>query len=39
MTHIAVQETLDGKNVNWMEKVTDAQYFSGTPTSETNPPV
>ena len=26
MTHIAVQESLDGRNVNWMEKVSDAQY-------------
>jgi quercetin dioxygenase-like cupin family protein len=26
MTHIAVQETLDGKAVDWMEKVTDEQY-------------
>lgn len=26
MTHIAVQETLDGKNVDWMEQVSDAQY-------------
>jgi quercetin dioxygenase-like cupin family protein len=26
MTHIAVQESLDGKNVDWMEKVSDAQY-------------
>lgn len=26
MTHIAVQEGLDGKVVEWMEKVTDAQY-------------
>jgi hypothetical protein len=26
MTHIAIQETLDGKNVDWMEKVTDEQY-------------
>jgi quercetin dioxygenase-like cupin family protein len=26
MTHIAVQEQLDGKVVEWMEKVTDAQY-------------
>ena len=26
MTHIAVQERLDGKTVNWMEKVTDEQY-------------
>jgi quercetin dioxygenase-like cupin family protein len=26
MTHIAIQEALDGKMVEWMEKVTDAQY-------------
>ena len=26
MTHIAVQEALDGRNVDWMEKVTDEQY-------------
>ena len=26
MTHIAVQEKLDGKNVDWMEKVSDEQY-------------
>jgi quercetin dioxygenase-like cupin family protein len=26
MTHIAIQETLDGKNVDWMEKVSDDQY-------------
>ena len=26
MTHIAVQESLDGKNVEWLEKVSDAQY-------------
>jgi hypothetical protein len=26
MTHMAVTEALDGKNVDWMEKVTDAQY-------------
>ncbi len=28
MTHIAIQETLNGKAVDWMEKVTDAQYRS-----------
>jgi quercetin dioxygenase-like cupin family protein len=28
MTHIAVQEALDGKNVIWMEKVTDEEYLS-----------
>ena len=26
MTHIGIQETLDGKVVEWMEKVTDDQY-------------
>ena len=26
MTHIAIQEKKDGKVVDWMEKVTDAQY-------------
>jgi quercetin dioxygenase-like cupin family protein len=26
MTHTAVQETLNGKNVDWMEKVSDEQY-------------
>lgn len=26
MTHIAIQEQLDGKAVEWMEKVSDEQY-------------
>ncbi|MES2760050.1 MAG: cupin domain-containing protein [Pseudomonadota bacterium] len=26
MTHIAVQESVDGKTVEWMEKVSDEQY-------------
>lgn len=26
MTHIAIQEQLDGKTVDWLEKVTDEQY-------------
>jgi len=26
MTHIAIQERLEGKAVEWMEKVTDEQY-------------
>jgi quercetin dioxygenase-like cupin family protein len=26
MTHIAIHEKLDGKAVEWMEKVTDEQY-------------
>ena len=29
MTHIAIQEALDGKVVDWMEKVTDEQYLAG----------
>jgi hypothetical protein len=26
MTHIAVQEQLDGKPVDWLEHATDEQY-------------
>jgi hypothetical protein len=26
MTHIAIQEALDGKVVEWMEHVTDEEY-------------
>jgi quercetin dioxygenase-like cupin family protein len=26
MTHIAIQEQLNGKAVEWLEKVTDQQY-------------
>ncbi len=26
MTHIAIQEKLDGKVVDWMEQVSDEQY-------------
>ena len=26
MTHIAIQEALDGKPVDWLEKVSDEQY-------------
>jgi len=29
MTHIAIVEKLDGKTVDWMEKVTDEQYLAG----------
>ena len=29
MAHIAIQEALDGKAVNWMEHVTDQQYGAG----------
>jgi quercetin dioxygenase-like cupin family protein len=28
MTHIAIQEALDGTVVEWMEKVSDEQYRS-----------
>jgi quercetin dioxygenase-like cupin family protein len=31
MTHIAIQEKLDGKVVEWMEHVTDDQYLAGAP--------
>ena len=27
MTHIAIQEALDGKTVDWLEKVSDEQYL------------
>jgi quercetin dioxygenase-like cupin family protein len=26
LTHIAIQDTVNGKNVEWMEKVSDEQY-------------
>jgi quercetin dioxygenase-like cupin family protein len=29
MTHIAIQEKLDGQVVDWMEKVSDEQYGGG----------
>lgn len=28
MTHIAIQEMVDGRNVTWMEKVTDEEYLA-----------
>jgi quercetin dioxygenase-like cupin family protein len=30
MTHIAIQEALDGKAVDWMEKVSYEQYQAGS---------
>jgi 4-carboxymuconolactone decarboxylase len=33
MTHIAIQENLDGKTVEWMEKVNDEQYENFQSTS------
>ncbi|WP_343597551.1 cupin domain-containing protein [Acinetobacter sp.] len=29
MTHIAITEVLDGKAVEWLEPVTDEEYFAG----------
>ena len=29
MSHVAITETLDGKNTEWMEPVTDEQYLHG----------
>jgi 4-carboxymuconolactone decarboxylase len=31
VTHIAIAEKLDGKSVDWMEQVTDAQYRKAPP--------
>jgi 4-carboxymuconolactone decarboxylase len=31
MTHLAVTGTVDGRSVNWLEKVSDEQYAHGTP--------
>ena len=28
MTHVAIQEALDGKVIEWLEKVSDEQYHS-----------
>jgi hypothetical protein len=33
MSHIAIQEALDGKVVEWLEKVSDEQYLA-EPTPE-----
>lgn len=29
MSHFAITETIDGKNTDWMEPVTDGQYLGG----------
>lgn len=34
MTHIAIQEQLDGKTVDWMEHVSDEQYNAQTSKAE-----
>ena len=36
MTHLAIQEALDGKVVEWMEKVTDEEYLAGPAPQQTN---
>jgi hypothetical protein len=28
MTHVAIQESVNGSTVTWMEKVTDEQYLA-----------
>jgi hypothetical protein len=33
MTHIAIQEALDGKAVDWMEQVSEDQYRTGPRTT------
>jgi quercetin dioxygenase-like cupin family protein len=30
LTHLAIQESVNGKNVEWMEKVSDEQYHSSS---------
>jgi hypothetical protein len=34
MSHIAIQEALDGKMVNWMEKVSDEEYAAAAAKAE-----
>jgi quercetin dioxygenase-like cupin family protein len=34
VTHISILELLDGKQVDWMEQVTDEQYLGSTPTAQ-----
>lgn len=36
MSHIAIQEQLDGKAVDWMEQVSDEQYHGAKPSSRTS---
>lgn len=35
MSHLAIQEALDGVNVVWLDKVTDAQYLANPPAPAT----
>jgi quercetin dioxygenase-like cupin family protein len=34
MTHIAIQERLDGRTADWMEKVSDEEYRAGDAAGE-----
>jgi quercetin dioxygenase-like cupin family protein len=34
MTHMAIQEALDGKVVDWMEKVSDQEYEAAVSKTE-----
>ncbi len=34
MTHLAIQEELDGKTVDWLEHVSDAQYHAASATEQ-----
>lgn len=31
MIHTAIQEALDGKAVEWLQKVADEEYLAGPP--------
>lgn len=31
MTHVAIAEMLDGRNVEWLEQVSEEQYLAGPP--------
>ncbi|WKN20326.1 cupin domain-containing protein [Azotobacter vinelandii] len=35
MSHIAIAEALDGKSVDWLEKVSDEQYLSSSASNST----
>ena len=39
VTHIAIQEELDGRNTDWVEKVSDQQYNPGPTTTQTTNPM
>ena len=34
MTHLAIQEQLEGKSADWLEKVSDAQYRNAPPSNK-----